>query len=120
MRAGLTRDEIRRAVREGLDAGDLSWPTVGETDQQRLERFSTVRDYLEERYMAGYSEYLGRLTSGEDSMAPETNMVAWRRAQTGYVVRVRSISTTSAPLRRHPSKAAQAIRWSQLRVRVRI
>lgn len=58
MRAGLTRDEIRRAVREGLDAGDLSWPTVGKTDQQRLERFSTVRDYL------------GRLTPGEDPMAP--------------------------------------------------
>jgi hypothetical protein len=38
MRAGLTRAEMRQTVRRGLDAGDLSWPGVGETAADRLGR----------------------------------------------------------------------------------
>jgi len=46
MRAGLTRDEVRQAVRAGLDAGRIPRQTAQETEQQRRERLQAVQDYL--------------------------------------------------------------------------
>jgi len=34
-RAGLTRDEVRQAVRRGLDAGPIPWQGADETKAQR-------------------------------------------------------------------------------------
>ena len=49
MRAGLTRDEVRQAVRAGLDSERIPRPTIRETDQQRLERLQAVQDYLQDQ-----------------------------------------------------------------------
>jgi hypothetical protein len=57
MRAGLTRDEVRQAVRQGLDTGKLPWQTPHETETQRQERLRAVQDYLQDQFLAGYSEY---------------------------------------------------------------
>jgi hypothetical protein len=58
MRAGLTRDEVRQAVRRGLDAGRIPRQSADETQAGRQDRLQTVRDYLQDQYLAGYSDYL--------------------------------------------------------------
>jgi hypothetical protein len=59
MRAGLTRGEVRQAVRGGLDTGDLPRQTAHETETQRQERMRAVYDYLQDRnYLAGYDDYV--------------------------------------------------------------
>ena len=47
MRAGLTRDEVRQAVRRGLDAGHRPRQSADETQAQRRDRLNTIRDYLQ-------------------------------------------------------------------------
>jgi hypothetical protein len=44
MRAGLTCDEVRQGVREGLEADDLPRQTAHETETQRQERMRAVYD----------------------------------------------------------------------------
>jgi hypothetical protein len=62
MRAGLTRDEVRQAVRRGLEAGRIPRQGADETQAQRRERVNAVRDYLQDQYLAGYSDnYLGNM-----------------------------------------------------------
>ena len=58
MRAGLTRDEVRQAVRSGLDAGRIPRQRADEPQAGRQERLQAVRDYLQDQYLAGYSDYL--------------------------------------------------------------
>jgi hypothetical protein len=58
MRAGLTRDEVRQAVRRGLDAGRIPRQRADETQAGRQERLNAVRDYLQDQYLAGYQDYL--------------------------------------------------------------
>jgi hypothetical protein len=58
MRAGLTRDEVRQTVQRGLKEGAIRRQTFNETSPQQQERFQTVRDYLQDQYLAGCSEYL--------------------------------------------------------------
>ncbi len=58
MGAGLTRDEVRQAVRRGLDANRIPRQRADETQAQRQERLNTVRDYLQDQYLAGYQDYL--------------------------------------------------------------
>jgi hypothetical protein len=58
MRAGLTGDEVRQAVHRGLDAGRIPRQRADETQAQRQERLNTVRDYLQDQYLAGYQDYL--------------------------------------------------------------
>jgi hypothetical protein len=57
MNAGLTRDEVRGAVRQGLDAGRIPRQRASESDADRQARFDAVRDYLQDQYLAGYQEY---------------------------------------------------------------
>ena len=49
MRAGLTRDEVRQALRSGLDVGDLPRQTAHDTETQRQDRVRVVYDYLKDR-----------------------------------------------------------------------
>jgi hypothetical protein len=58
MRAGLTRDEVRQAVRRGLEAGRIPRQSADETKAQRQDRLQAVQDYLQDQYLAGYSDYL--------------------------------------------------------------
>ena len=58
MRAGLTRDEVRQAVRRGLNANRIPRQSADETQAQRQERLNAVRDYLQDQYLAGYQDYL--------------------------------------------------------------
>jgi hypothetical protein len=81
MNAGLTRDEVRGAVRQGLDAGHIPQQRAGESDAERQARFEAVPDYLQDQYLAGYQEYMqdvqARRAQGiqEESMAPRQ----WRQ-----------------------------------------
>jgi hypothetical protein len=43
MRAGLTRDEVRQAVRRGLDAGHIPRQRADETKAQRQKRSMGLR-----------------------------------------------------------------------------
>jgi hypothetical protein len=70
MRAGLTRDEVRQAVRQGLDAGRIPWQSVHENPQQRLKRLQVVQDYLQEQYLACYQDYLAQIGPDEEAVAP--------------------------------------------------
>ena len=49
MRAGLTRDEVRQALRSGLDVDDLPRHTAHETKTQRQVCMRAVCDYLKDR-----------------------------------------------------------------------
>jgi hypothetical protein len=55
--AGLTRDEVRQAVRGSLDAGHRPRQTAHETETQRQERVRAVQAYLQDQFLAGYREY---------------------------------------------------------------
>jgi len=79
MRAGLTRDEVRQAVREGLDAGDLPQQTAHETEAQRQERMQAVYDYLQDRYLAGYYDDYGRAVGARNAQGiSEEAMAPWQ------------------------------------------
>ena len=58
VRAGLTRDEVRQAVQRGLEANRIPRLRASETDAQHQERLNAVRDYLQDQYLASYSDYL--------------------------------------------------------------
>ena len=81
MRAGLTGDEVRQAVRVGLDAGRIPRPTAQETEGQRLERLQAVQDYLQDQYLAGYQDYLGRVQRWRDQGIDEGAMAPWQWRQ---------------------------------------
>jgi hypothetical protein len=88
MRAGLTRGEVRQAVRRGLDANRIPRQRASETDAQRQDRLQAVPDYLQDQYLAGYSDYLEnirgmnaqRLESGSPFQAEEP-MAPWQWRQ---------------------------------------
>jgi hypothetical protein len=87
MRAGLTRDEVRQAVRGGLDAGRIPRQRADETQAGRQDRLNTVRDYLQDQYLAGYSDYLENIRGMNAQRAareagipfqPEEPMAPWQ------------------------------------------
>jgi len=87
MRAGLTHDEVRQAVRKGLDANRIPRQSADETQAQRQERLNTVRDYLQDQYLAGYSDYLENIRGMNAQRAareagtpfqPEEPMAPWQ------------------------------------------
>jgi len=81
MRAGLTRDEVRQAVRAGLDTGRIPRQTAHETEGQRLERLQTVQDYLQDQYLAGYQDYLSRVQDWQAQGIDEQPMSPWQWRQ---------------------------------------
>jgi hypothetical protein len=78
MRAGLTRDEVRQAVRGGLDAGNLPRQTAHETEAQRQERMRAVYDYLQDRYLAGYDDYVRAVQARNAQGIQEEPMAPWQ------------------------------------------
>jgi hypothetical protein len=78
MRAGLTRDEVRQAVRGGLEAGDLPRQTAHETEAQRQERMRAVYDYLQDRYLAGYDDYVRAVQARNAQGIQEEPMASWQ------------------------------------------
>jgi hypothetical protein len=63
VKAGLTSEEARRAVREGLDSGRIPWQSANETDAQVRDRINAVQDYLKDQYLAGYDDYLKQISA---------------------------------------------------------
>jgi hypothetical protein len=78
MRAGLTRDEVRQAVRGGLAAGHLPRQTAHETEAQRQERMRGVYDYLQDRYLAGYDDYVRAVQARNAQGIQEEAMAPWQ------------------------------------------
>jgi hypothetical protein len=105
MKAGLTREEARRAVREGPGSGRIPWQTANETDAQVRDRMNAVQDYLKDQYLAGYDEYLKQISAMnaqrrqiDPAFNPEQPMAPWQWRQLPSHARARWLDSKHVDL----------------------
>ena len=65
-------------MRGSLEAGDLPRQTAHETEVQRQERMRAVYDYLQDRYLAGYDDYVRAVQARNAHGIPEEPMAPWQ------------------------------------------
>jgi hypothetical protein len=78
MRSGKTRDEIRAAIRQGVDAGRLAGPHVGEAADARQQRMWDYYDYLQQTASTGYQQYREKVQGWNAQGIDEQPMAEWQ------------------------------------------